>query len=387
MDDATFLLHLSRSSQAFVCYESEGGDVLLACSRAAVRSVLQDRQRLHCPTHPFQDLFDTLQPSGRAWLGLQSDAAESEALRARIQGFFRNERAFGLPQNHQRLAALSAREFCLGMQTVFFALACELLFGLRLASQSRRLAIAAGVVEEARARARGGGSLQRVQPSSPLGRALETFAVLARRIPRDGRDAGRHVHVVRETLLSATMPLVYSFIWSLLLLGRREDVQDLLRLEATQESRGDDEGSRSGPTAAVVKESLRLYPPVWAMSRVVLDAVKLGEARLEPGERVVVSPYARHRSDHLWRQPECFIPERFSECAPPPYAYIPFGAGASTCPAARWNLPVLVLAIQAFVRQYSLSVSKLPPARPLVALRPSLRFKPVVHRLLTPPNF
>jgi cytochrome P450 len=85
----------------------------------------------------------------------------------------------------------------------------------------------------------------------------------------------------------------------------------------------------------VLKESIRLYPPIHAIVRSVHQpGYRLGNARLPWGSIVLISPYALHRQPEYFPHPEQFDPERFTperEKTVPRYAYLPFGAGPRIC--------------------------------------------------------
>lgn len=85
---------------------------------------------------------------------------------------------------------------------------------------------------------------------------------------------------------------------------------------------------------ALLKETLRLYPPVWLFSRRAVAADRLGEFDIPAGAHIFISPYLVHRRPQLWADPEGFHPERF--LAPDSEerernAFIPFSAGARRC--------------------------------------------------------
>jgi cytochrome P450 len=85
---------------------------------------------------------------------------------------------------------------------------------------------------------------------------------------------------------------------------------------------------------AVLKETLRLYPPVWLFSRRAVAADRIGDLEIPAGAHVFLSPYLVHRRPQLWPDPERFDPERF--LAPDSEereraAFIPFSAGARRC--------------------------------------------------------
>jgi enediyne biosynthesis protein E7 len=87
-------------------------------------------------------------------------------------------------------------------------------------------------------------------------------------------------------------------------------------------------------TRAVVSEALRLYPPVWLMSRTANGPDVLAGFEIPAGADVLLSPYLVHRHPDFWSEPEAFRPERFAQdpdAGRARCAYFPFGAGPRHC--------------------------------------------------------
>jgi len=84
----------------------------------------------------------------------------------------------------------------------------------------------------------------------------------------------------------------------------------------------------------VLKESMRLYPPVPLMSRQCVAPARLDGIDIVPGATVVMPIYAMHRHAKRWEEPDAFDPGRFAperEAKIPRYQYLPFGAGPRIC--------------------------------------------------------
>ena len=84
----------------------------------------------------------------------------------------------------------------------------------------------------------------------------------------------------------------------------------------------------------IVRETLRLYPPFWALGRMVFEPIELGGYRIPPGVSVMVSPLITHRDPRWYEDPLEFRPERWTpefrrELSR--FAYFPFGAGEHMC--------------------------------------------------------
>lgn len=84
---------------------------------------------------------------------------------------------------------------------------------------------------------------------------------------------------------------------------------------------------------AVVDETLRLFPPAWAMSRQAIGDDDVMGFRVPANVTLTLLPYLAHHDPRFWDAPEAFRPERFLDGAGPshPFAYAPFGGGPRKC--------------------------------------------------------
>ncbi|XP_034183294.2 putative cytochrome P450 4aa1 isoform X1 [Osmia lignaria lignaria] len=103
-----------------------------------------------------------------------------------------------------------------------------------------------------------------------------------------------------------------------------------------------------------IKESLRLYPSVPIIARILGEDVKIGKHVVPAGCGVFISPYSTHRLPHHFSDPEAFKPERFnSENSEKrhPYAYIPFSAGPRNCIGNKFAMLEMKSMISAILRK------------------------------------
>ena len=87
-------------------------------------------------------------------------------------------------------------------------------------------------------------------------------------------------------------------------------------------------------TEQVFAESMRLYPPAWAMGRMSTRAIQLGPYRIPPGAHFFFSQYMMGRSAEYFPDPLRFDPDRFTpenKAARPKFTYFPFGGGSRQC--------------------------------------------------------
>lgn len=125
----------------------------------------------------------------------------------------------------------------------------------------------------------------------------------------------------------------------------------------------------------VVEETMRLYPPVWTMSRTAVNDDEIGGIYIPAGSEILIFPYITQRHPKWWPDAETFRPERFApenSAARPRYAYLPFGAGPRTCIGLNFAmteiLAVLALILQRFRLQLAIDPEKVQP-EPSVTLQ------------------
>ncbi|MBV6395232.1 MAG: Epi-isozizaene 5-monooxygenase/(E)-beta-farnesene synthase [Anaerolineales bacterium] len=136
---------------------------------------------------------------------------------------------------------------------------------------------------------------------------------------------------------------------------------------------------------SVVKETLRLRPPAWAMGRRAVKECEIGGAFLPAGSVVLISQWVMHHDPRYYASPEEFRPERWdyvSERSIPRFAFFPFGGGSRVCigETFAWTEAIIVLALMA--RRWNVRSVSGQAARPKpgITLRPKNGVQVVVEK-------
>jgi cytochrome P450 len=161
-----------------------------------------------------------------------------------------------------------------------------------------------------------------------------------------------HLGAGTETQAAATS-------WVLYLLWKHPEALRRLRGEVTQVA-GESPVSAAhvdalGYTRQVVQETLRLFPPVFAIVRDCVRPVALGGHAARVGDTFLISVCGLHRHPRLWDDPERFAPERFAPeglARQVRHQYLPFGAGRHVCIGRHLALPGMVLTVAHLARQF-----------------------------------
>ena len=128
-------------------------------------------------------------------------------------------------------------------------------------------------------------------------------------------------------------------------------------------------------TEQVFAESMRLYPPAWAMGRMSTKPVKLGDYLIPPGAHFFFSQYMMGRSEEYFPDPLNFDPDRFSpenKAKRPKFTYFPFGGGSRQCigEAFAWMEGVFSIATLAQSWRLSYAGTSPPEVQEKITLRP-----------------
>jgi cytochrome P450 len=149
--------------------------------------------------------------------------------------------------------------------------------------------------------------------------------------------------------------------WTLHLLGEHPDVTRQAQKEVDEmlgrDSLTAEQLNRLPYLDMVIKETLRLYPPIHISNRMVAEDSAVSGYELRRGTRLFASIYLSHRDKRFWEKPEQFCPERFARDGerPPPFTYVPFGGGQRTCIGASFAHLETKVVLARILQQFELA--------------------------------
>jgi cytochrome P450 len=209
----------------------------------------------------------------------------------------------------------------------------------------------------------------------------EDFLSRLLRAEAAGDQTTEQVHNEMMTMLLAghdttALTLTYAFFQ----LGQRPEVLERLQTEVDEVL---DPGERPEMgdlrdleyTERVLKETMRVLPPVYTMFRQSNVDVRLSGYRVPADSLLMVPQWVLHRHPDYWEDPEAFdpgrwTPERVRERHP--YAYFPFGAGPRACIGRQFSLVEAKIIMSMALRRFSPELT----SDSELDLRPSLTMHP-----------
>ncbi|HFC11636.1 MAG TPA: cytochrome P450, partial [Anaerolineae bacterium] len=196
-------------------------------------------------------------------------------------------------------------------------------------------------------------------------------------------QGGMSLQQVRDEVLTLLLAghetTVNALTWTFFLLSQHPEVEAQLHdeLDRVLKQRAPSlaDIAKLPYTRMVLQESLRLYPPAWAIGRQVMRDIDLGGRVIATDSTLFVSQWVMHRDARYYHNPGCFDPQRWSaeqSQTRPKFAYFPFGAGSRFCIGERfaWLEMSLILATLAQAWQLrAIEPEKVEPL-PRITLRP-----------------
>ncbi|XP_041377345.1 cytochrome P450 4A24-like [Gigantopelta aegis] len=178
--------------------------------------------------------------------------------------------------------------------------------------------------------------------------------------------------------------------WILYCLGKYPEEQERVR-EEVLDVLGDREEIEWGDFAKMtympmfIRECMRMYPPVPAISRELTEDIEIEGVFLPKGVIIDIPIYNIHRNPHVWKDPEEFRPERFEPetfGARDPYCFVPFSAGPRNCIGQNFAMNEIKVFISHIVMKFH--VKDDPKRTPVAVSEVVLRSEDGIYLNFTP---
>ena len=170
-----------------------------------------------------------------------------------------------------------------------------------------------------------------------------------------------------------------ALVWTWYLLSQNQSVEQKLHAEIDRVLGGRlpsyEDVAQLKYTEMVLAESMRLYPPAWAIGRLAMAETELAGYTVPAKALVLMSQYVMHRDPRYFPEPLSFDPERWQAAARearPQFSYFPFGGGPRRCIGEGFAWMEGILLIAALAQQWRM---RLVPNHP-VALKPVITLRP-----------
>ncbi len=176
--------------------------------------------------------------------------------------------------------------------------------------------------------------------------------------------AGMSDEQIRDQMLTfifagyRTTAFTLTYVWDLL--SRNPGAKARLHKELDTVLDGDsptaEDLSDLQYTEHVVRETLRLYPPVHELRREPVSDEVINGYTIPEGELIVLPTWVMHRDERFWNAPTQFRPERWGNKKPserPASAYFPFGVGPRRCIGKQFALIEAQLVVATIAQEYT----------------------------------
>jgi cytochrome P450 len=208
----------------------------------------------------------------------------------------------------------------------------------------------------------------------------------------EGGTGGMNDEQVRDELITLFLAghetTANAMAWSWYLLSQHPEIERRLHDEVDHALAGRAPTFDDLPALRycemVMAESMRLYPPVWAIGRMAAVDYRIRDYEVPRGSILIMSPYALQRNPKFYPNPERFDPERWrpeAVDARPKFSYFPFGGGTRVCIGERfaWIEGTLILAAVAQKWRFTLEPGFRVEKRALLTMRPRFGMRMQAH--------
>ena len=182
----------------------------------------------------------------------------------------------------------------------------------------------------------------------------------------DSGDVGLPEKQIRDEIMiflfAAHDTTSTALTWSLAYLATNQMIQDKLQKELDSVLEGGrlptgDDLPKLEYAEKIFKETLRIRPSVWALSRLTNEEYTMGEYVIPSNSVIFMSQYAMHNSPKYYIDPDKFIPERWTKeflFKLPRFAYFPFGGGIRSCIGETFAVQEGILALATIFQKWKI---------------------------------
>jgi cytochrome P450 len=176
------------------------------------------------------------------------------------------------------------------------------------------------------------------KPSSESRKNILSMLIEAKDEQGKGLSPQQIANEVKMFLMVGHETAAHFLLWVFYQLSKHPEVFNKVQMEIDKTLQGRLPTINDLPnlvyTEMVMRETLRLYPGLWANGREAVQDVYLSGYKIKKGDLIFVSPYLNQRDPNYFKEPEAFLPERFSDGADKKWqklSYYPFAAGEHIC--------------------------------------------------------
>jgi cytochrome P450 len=227
----------------------------------------------------------------------------------------------------------------------------------------------------------------RIQEDASEMERHDLLTMLLRATDEDARGEGFSKAEVADQLITffsaGVETTANTLVWALCLISRAPTIQERLHAEVDAVLAGRaatyDDLPSLPLTQNIIKETLRLQPAVWFMTRQVTTDTNLAGHAIPAGTTLVYSPYLIHHHPDFYLEPGTFNPDRWNVKTPTTpstsrerNSFIPFGGGARKCIGDELGTTEAVLALASIAGRWQVRsmASSRPESHPGATNRP-----------------
>lgn len=215
--------------------------------------------------------------------------------------------------------------------------------------------------------------------ASHLGDDLLSDLLRAQDVDGSGMTDQQLRDEVMTMLLAGHETTALALTWSWYLLSQNPQTETRLHKELDEMLAGRvptaEDVTRLQYANNVVRETMRIFPPAWIVTRAVTQPVEIAGYHVPAGSNVIISPWLTHRDSRWFPEPEKFLPDRWAADRAsdiPKFAYFPFGGGPRICIGAGFAMVEAVLLLASIAQRYRIVLSRGQAIEPVpsITLRP-----------------